>query len=429
MIGYDCLVVILLMIFRSCLMLIAKFFSRICVCSYLLCLMAVVNIFMVSCTKTPDTTVSKADSTSAHTTSELRTIMLTEEQVRVAGIEFGIIEKRSMSGLIKVNGMLDVPPQNLVSLSPHIGGFVESVLVLEGEFVRKGQVIAVLEHQDYIVLQEEYISAKSRVEFLEAEYKRQEELQKENINATKTYQQIKSEYHALRGRVAGLEQRLRLLGLQPNDVITSTVRSTCTIVAPIDGYITKVLSHRGKYLAPQDILCEIVNTDHLHAELMVFEKDVMRIRPRQKVRVRLSTETDERMASVYLIGREVSHERMVRIHAHLDREDTHLLPYTALSALIETEPKSVWTVPESALINSAGKEYIVIADSVSKSNTMQSPLRQRFTVLPIQRGMNAGGFVEIIVSDDIRPEMVRLVVRGAYSIVSHAIGNVEGHDH
>lgn len=397
-------------------MVMQRYFSLCFFALYVLC----------ACSRTPDSASSQAgkpvDSTHAHQAHEdtPHTVMLTPEQIRVAGIVLGAIEERDMSGSITAQGMLDVPPQNIVSVSPHIGGFVQSLQVLEGQFVRKGSVIAVLEHQDYISLQEEYIAAKSRVGFLESEYKRQEELQKENINATKTYQQIMAEYHALRGRVAGLEQRLQLLGLRPDEVMKSLVKSTYTITAPIDGYITKVLTHRGKYTAPQDIICEVVNTEHLHAELMVFEKDVVRLREHQRARVRLSNVAEEQQAEIYLIGREVTQDRMVRVHVHLRSESKNLIPYTALTAVIETDTHKAWVVPDQAIVSSGGKHYIAL--TYEKNLAVQTPIA--FTLLQVERGISTGGMTAITLSDgdDLHEKIngVQVVTRGAYALISHA---------
>ncbi len=383
-----------------------------------------------ACSKAPEQVPqSSAQSTPVEHNDGTMNIVLTPEQVRVAGIVLGLGEERSMSGNITAHGMLDVPPQNIISISPHVGGFIQSITVLEGQFVRKGDVIAVLEHQDYIALQEEYIATKSKVDFLETEYKRQEILQKDNINATKTYQQVMAEYYALRGRVAGLEQRLRMLGMRPADVLKSLVSSTYTLTAPMDGYVTKVLTHRGKFNAPQDIICEIVNTDHLHAELMVFEKDVVRLRPHQQVHVRLSNVVEEQSAEIYLIGREVTQDRMVRVHVHLRGESKNLMPYTALTAVIETDAQRLWTVPTQAIVSSNGKEYIALARAPHHTDS----LRVEFNIVQVERGISTGGFTAVTLPGGIAlPDSIRLAkiaIQGAYALVSHAHNSGATHDH
>lgn len=121
-------------------------------------------------------------------------VELTKEQYNTVGITTSQVTKRPLSGVLKVNGFLDVPPQNLVSVTVQIGGIVQSTPLLQGSFTRKGEVIAVLQNQDYVQLQQDYLDMKSQLEFSDAEYKRQQELSKENVNAQKILQQAKSQY-------------------------------------------------------------------------------------------------------------------------------------------------------------------------------------------------------------------------------------------
>src|SRR5882757_5543618 len=90
----------------------------------------------------------------------LTDVVLTDEQFKNSGIRLGHAEQRSISGVVKANGMLDVPPQNLVTVSAPMGGFVKNTTLLQGMKVQKGQVIITLEHPDYIQLQQDYLENK-----------------------------------------------------------------------------------------------------------------------------------------------------------------------------------------------------------------------------------------------------------------------------
>ncbi len=68
------------------------------------------------------------------------------------------------------------------------------------------------------------------------------------------------------------------------------------------------------------------------------------------------------MATVYLIGREIGADRTVRIHCHLDKEDRELLPGMYLTAFVETKNEHQPSLPESAVVNYEGKNYIFIKE-------------------------------------------------------------------
>ena len=204
--------------------------------------------------------------------SQPEAVTLSEEQFKSLNIEVGSSDKRSMSGLIKANGVLDVPPQNMVTVSAPLGGFIKSTELLQGMKVKKGQTIVVLEHPDYIQLQEDYLSGKNQLEFLELEYKRQEELSKENVNAAKALQQAKSNYFGMKAKVQGLKAKLKLININPQDLETGEIKNVISIPSPISGFVTQVNVNIGMHVNPMDVMFKIIDTEHLHAEAQVFER-------------------------------------------------------------------------------------------------------------------------------------------------------------
>lgn len=376
----------------------------------------------------PQNTVESKTSPQATPITEM-SVHLTADQMRIADVQFGKVEMKTISSVVKVNGMLDVPPQNLVAVSPRLGGFVVSTPLLEGLKVRKGQVLAVLENQDFIILQQDFLEAKHRLEFAEAEYKRQAELNKENINALKTFQQTTADYRTLQTRTAALEQRLRMIGVNTQHLLeTNAISRTYAITAQTDGFVTQVNVTIGKFVTQGEVLCRIVNTNHLHAELQVFEKDVPMLREGQRVRVVLVNEATERLARVYLIGREISENRTVRVHAHFDHHDAHLLPNTAIKALIELGDHSVTAVPESAIVNSNGNDFILVADedddnekphnNNASASRNQEKSKHEFYFVEIRKGAMANGFCEITLPASFDIQTKKIVVKGAYSVLS-----------
>jgi cobalt-zinc-cadmium efflux system membrane fusion protein len=359
--------------------------------------------FQFSCsTKKIEQTNEQLDTTS-------NVVELTAEQFKTADIKLASIEKRSLSGALKVNGKLDVPPQNLVSVSAPFGGFLQHTEMLQGKQVHKGELIAVMQNSEYIQLQQDYLDNKSQLEFLETEFKRQEELSKENINAQKSLQQAKASYLSKSAIVEGLHVRLKMLNIDFNKLAKGEITSTVNLYSPINGFVTEVNFNIGSFVNPTDILFKIVDTSHLHAELTVFEKDVTKIKKGQKIRFTLAGEGEERIATVYLIGREIAADRTVRIHGHLDKEEHDMLPGMYLSAFIETGDNMVNALPEKAIIDFETKKYIFTADADKKL---------AFTMVEVKTGLSEQGYTEVIFPEDINASTIQVVVNGAYSLLS-----------
>ncbi|MBS1681544.1 MAG: CzcABC family efflux RND transporter, membrane fusion protein [Cytophagales bacterium] len=347
-------------------------------------------------------------------------VTLTEAQFKTSKIQFGNIEKQKLGASIKVNGLLDVPPQQLVSITVPMGGILKSTALLQGMWVTQGEVIATLEHPDYIQLQQDYLNNKSQLDFMEKEYTRQKELNQENVSAIKTLQKTESEYRSLKSNLQGLEQKLSMLNISAKKIETEGIRKDIFLTSPINGYVTKVNVNIGKYVNAFDVLFEIVDTRHLHAELTVFEKDVPFLKIGDKVYFQLSNESKERTATIHLIGREISPDRTIRVHSHLDHEDKELIPGTYFKARVESSDIEVNAVPDNAVVQAEGKNFIFIAQENSEKNTNEF----HFKRMEIKTGLKEGGFTEVILPEgfDIK---AKVVVKGAYDLISKMLNSAE----
>jgi cobalt-zinc-cadmium efflux system membrane fusion protein len=320
------------------------------------------SMLLNSCGDKAEGTVEAAVNThEEESTQDVKFLELSAEKFKAADIILGSIEEKNMSEVLKVSGILDVPPQNLISINAPYGGFIKQTDLLEGTKVKKGQVIVILSNAEYIQMQQDYLENSGRLEFLEKEYQRQKELQKENVTAAKTFQRAESDYKSMFAVVKGSEAKLALLGIDKNKVREGSITSDIVITAPINGYVTKVNANIGKFVNPQDVIFEIVDTEHLHVELTVFEQDISKIKEGQKIRFTLANDPSlELTASVHLIGRSFDETRSVRIHGHLDKEDPHLLPGMYVNAVIELGNEKVKAVPKESVVLSDGKEFIFI---------------------------------------------------------------------
>jgi cobalt-zinc-cadmium efflux system membrane fusion protein len=402
-----------------------------------------------------------------HAEGEATEAALTAEQYRIAGIEIGRVENRNLTGAIRVNGVLDVPPQNQVSISAPAPGILRKSELLEGSRVRKGQLIAVLHNPEFVQWQQDYLetrneidASRSELEYLEAEYRRQEELAREQINAGKTLQSAKAQYNSLKSRISAMQarlggqrERLKLLGINADRISPSRYQSQISLYSPINGYVTKVNVNMGKYIDHTEVLFEIVDTEHLHAELIVFEKDIPRLKIGQNVRFTLANETTERKAKVYLIGREIGEDRSIRVHCHLEQEDRELVPGMYLKAAVETGESLVPSVPESALVSSEGKDYIFVVEAGHTAEEAPANEAEKgsgdthedhgeheaapgaahhFKMVEVQRGVTEDGYVEIVLPTGFDVARTQIATKGAFyllSAVKAAAEGEEGHAH
>lgn len=363
----------------------------------------VLFIFLWSCSGKSETKTE----TNVQPKGNQNIVQLTADQIQNADIKTAKAEQRSISEILKVNGYIDVPPQNIVSVSVPMGGYLKSTRLLEGMHVNKGEAIAVIEDPQYIQMQQDYLTAKARIGFTEGEYNRQKTLNQSKATSDKQFQQTEADYNSQRVLLKSLSEKLKLVGINPERLNEGNVSRSINIYSPINGYVTKVNVNIGKYVNPADVLFEIVNPADIHLALNVFEKDVNKLKIGQALTAYTNNDTSKRYkCKIILIGRELSPERNIEVHCHFERYDNTLLPGMFMNADIQTENNNVWTLPSDAIVNYENKTYAFIQRD-----------RNSFEIKEIKTGISQNGYAEIIADDPSLLQNTVFVTNGAYSLL------------
>ncbi|MBU3699436.1 MAG: efflux RND transporter periplasmic adaptor subunit [Candidatus Kapabacteria bacterium] len=322
---------------------------------FVILMMSIITISIIASGCGAET--SKATDEAPSTSSD--TIRLRPEQIKNSRLEFGVAVQGTIATNILTYGSVHVPPQYAYSITAPFGGIVRSVRVLEGSHVHAGQALVALEHQDFVTMQQDYLVASAQLELAEQELRRQTLLARDSISARKSLERAQSEVQMLRIQRKGLAEKLALLNIKATSLTEANLSRVVTLSAPINGYVTTINVNVGTYIQPNTPVLEVVDTDHMHMELAVFERDVYGIRIGDRVMVSLTNASDSaRAAHVHLIGKEVRSDRTVPVHVHLDKPDASLTPGTSVKATISAQPRPATTVPESAIVRSGSATFL-----------------------------------------------------------------------
>ena len=375
----------------------------------------------VSTTDTATTPISESVAPTDSTMAPPDEVILTPDQIRMADIQTGRVEYRNLSQTLLLNGRVMAGAQNRVTISALQGGFVRQVALLPGQSVRKGQVLARIENPDLIQVQQDYAENRARLTYLETDYARQQELSRENVGTLKVFQQTTADLTATRARLGALAQRIRRVGLSPEQAVKGQFVSTYAVTSPINGIITDVPTNLGQYVNPADVIAQLIGTEGLYAELTVFEKDLNSLRIGQRVRVRLSGyNRQEQFARVYLINRTVENDRSVRVLARFENSAGNQLlrPNASLQATLELGNSQTTALPEGAIVASEGKDYIFLQRTNQQANTP-------YKAIEVRRGVTQNGYSAVVLPGNFDVVKTPVVVRGAYSVLSQWKGGGE----
>ena len=356
---------------------------------------------LVACTDTKSPIENSSNKKIDSVTSDI--VKLTASQLKNANLQFGATQQTIVHKTLKVNGHMDVPPSNIVSISIPMGGYVKQTSLIPGLYVKKGAVLAIIEDPAYIQLQQDYLTAKSKLEYVEADYIRQKALNETKATSDKVYQMSKTDFESQKYLVKSLSEKLKLIGLNPSTLNESNISRAVNFNSPISGYVTKVNVNIGKYVSPTDVLFEIVDPSDLHLRLTVLENDAATLKVGNEVIFYANNNTSEKFkAHIAVITPNIGEESTTDVHCHLVNEKIKLFPGTFVNAEVELNNAKVHAIPEDAVVKWQNKDFVFVKTS-----------EDSFKMIAVVTGISTNGLIEI--KNDLGNQQV--VIKNAYTLL------------
>ncbi len=338
-------------------------------------------------------------------------IAITQAQFEQSNMELGMLQDAAFPVVVATTGMIDVPPENKAVVNATMGGYIKTTPLIVGDKVKKGQVLVTLENPDFVTLQQQYMETHEQLTYLKSEYDRQVSMKFENITSQKSYLKAESDYKSTVARYKGLEKQLQLLNISTSQVRAGKITSIATIYAPVSGSITAVHVTRGSFVSPATPILEIVDNDHIHLELSVFEKDVLQIKKGQEIIFKIpEASTASYKAQVYLVGTMINSNRTIQVHAHMENEDDNqFLLGMFVEAGIVTSSAFAKALPQDAIVQVNNVDYALV---LHKKSGKTLELKQ-VAVKVLNRNEE---FVSIA-NDPAFDEKTQFLTKGAFKLI------------
>jgi cobalt-zinc-cadmium efflux system membrane fusion protein len=369
-------------------------------------LLIFIGLFLLSCSKEE----MKTEEVPAVSGNQ---VTLTDLQIKNSGIETNILNNLDIAHKIILNGQIDVPPQGMASVSAPSGGYVRVSNFMPGNHVSKGQTLATLENPELVQLQQDYLLAKSNLQYAKQDYSRQKDLNENKASSDKVTQKAFNESQNQNIMMKGMAQKLLAMGINPASLNANNIRRTFAVKSPISGYVSTVNINIGQYVSPMDKMFDIVNTGDLHLALKVFEKDLSKIKVGQKVfGFTNQNPTKKYEARVFIIGKDFSADRSVLVHCHFVDNSLALLPGTFMNAEMEADSEKGIVIPNDAIVTWEEKQYV-----------FQEIKAKTYKMFPVEIGNSENGFTELLNFKE-ENKTKKFVTKGAYQLLM-ALKNVE----
>ncbi|TBV27904.1 efflux transporter periplasmic adaptor subunit [Meridianimaribacter sp. CL38] len=349
-------------------------------------------------------------------------VMLNQQQFEALKMKIDTLALRNMSGYVEANGTLEVPPQNEAAITSVVGANVTSIKVIEGDKVEKGQVVAYLSHPNIIALQTDYLNAYSNSELSKKNFERQKKLYDAGVGSGANFQKAEAEYKSSTALVNGLGAQLKILNINTVSVRNGTITQQISLRSPIEGFVQKVEVKTGQYVEPQTELFEIVNTHHVHADLMVFEKDVHKVKQGQKVTFSVQSLPDSKLtAEIYSVSKTFEDSpKAVHVHAEIENKSGNLIPGMYIQGRIQTNSVKTKALPESAIVKD-GNSFFVFMVERKGGNWAFKPIE-------VITGEKDGDWMAVTFSQEI-PVNTKFAYNNAYYLIAEMKKGDAEHTH
>lgn len=349
-------------------------------------------------------------------------IHLSKAQFENAKMEIGQLTTQPFATTVQTSGIIDVPPHSRAMVSAFSGGYIKNTPLLIGDKVKKGQRLVTLENPEFIAMQQSYLETVAQLSYLNSEYERQQIMMDEKITSQKSFLKSESEYKTALARSNSLKKNLEMLNINPASVAAGNIVSQVNIYSPIDGNVTQVFVNTGTYVSPADKIMEIMNTDHIHLELKVFEKDLLQLKKEQDILFTVPEASKETFkGKVHLVGTSIDpNTRNAMVHGHIgEKDEQNFTSGMFVEAGIVTGSSEHLALPEDAVVENEGKNYVLLIENETDDEFKIHPVE-------VKIGATYNGFTAIENTSQFKDDD-RFLTKGGFVLLQEEGGG--GHSH
>jgi len=364
-------------------------------------------------------------------------------------VDTGKVVRRDLTETVLANGR--VQPVTQVTINPEVAGEIIELPVTEGQAVKKGDLLVHIRPDNYLALKNSaeatHLSAlagnqqaKEELMKAEADFKRNEELFKSKLIAENVFTDFKTALAVARLRVQSSEHQANQAQFSLDQARADLTKTT--IVAPIDGTVTKLRSQLGERVLGTSFnmgteIMTIARLDEMEARVDIGEVDIVLIKEGEPVQLEVeafknrkfkgvvsavanaSKSSSQTQTNTSSSGTQEAPKFEVKIRV-LDKESFR--PGMSVSAEIETRSRqNVIAVPIQSVTTRLPKPGSAPATPQAKSSGPIKPVEVVFVregdhvkMVPVKTGISDSDYYEIVEGLTEGQE----IVTGGYKAIS-----------
>lgn len=297
----------------------------------------------------------------------------------------------------RINLPGSIEPWTTLSLLSKLNGTIEDVVVREGQKVKKGDVLARIEAEDYRIGVER---ASAAYTLAKAEYERDKSIYSKGVVPTAELDTKKAHMETARADYENAQLQY----------------SRCTVTAPMNGVVRRLDAKVGLQLSVGDPIAEILEIDRLKAVVGIPESDVTAVRGLATVDISLQALDNRTITGKvhYLSSSPETVARLFRLELAIDNSSGEILPgmFVRADVVKKSVPEAI-VIPFYSVISRNDDQYVYIEeDGVVTKKKVKLGVMEKWLV-EVTAGLAAGDRLVVEGHRDVEDKQKVKVVKAA----------------
>ena len=292
-------------------------------------------------------------------------IHINPEQIDNLSIKIGSMVPSREIPLLSAPAEVIVPADRELLLSAPQPGLLSQLKVNIGDPVKKGQILAQIDSPELVVLQQQFLTARSQLHLAATEQSRDKKLLQEGVIAQRRWQETQALYNSKAAIANEAKQLLRMAGMSNAEIDqlarTHQLTMALKVRSPIDGVVLARLATLGARLGMQAPLYRIADLSELWLQINIPQERLRNIRIGDQVKIPGSAS----VAVISLLGQSVDPDNQtVLARAVIKGNAENLRVGQHLNVeVMQNSNVMGFRVPNSAIAQNAGHSYVFVRNA------------------------------------------------------------------
>ncbi len=295
---------------------------------------------------------------------DTRTVVPTPDLLH--DLQLGNPRRTAVTGQLQVAGRVEADETRQARISSPVGGRITRLEVVEGQTVKRGDLIAVVRSTELAESQLHLLKANSQRDLARRSVERAKLLVEAGVIGSAELQRREADFTQAEAEFSSERDQLRVLGMSDERVDellrTRNVNAVTEIFATISGTVMERAVTPGQIIQPAGEICTLADLSQVWLVADVPEQSSGQLSAGKAVEAQIAAFADRRIVGkLSFVSAIVSPEtRTVRARMDLRNEDGLFKPSMLASLTLQDLAETQLVIPSTALVRENNEDFVFL---------------------------------------------------------------------